>query len=136
MSFKHFFCFEIYFTKNFVYKGLVIQKVILRYGNTEFSKSCHKIRKIEQAHHVVHCAKKLFFKSSNSMHAQQHKMVAFNSMIHRLLSIPLNPERFNWERNYIIEVAKKNGYSQSTIEKIFYKKAMRAENRRLLALFV
>ena len=53
------------------------------------------------------------FITSNSMQAQQHKMAAFNSMIHRLVTLPLTEERFRREKSTIIDIARKNGYAQS-----------------------
>ena len=44
----------------------------------------------------------------DSFHYVSHKLAAFHSMIHRLLSIPLSPASFESERNTIAHLAHKN----------------------------
>ena len=75
------------------------------------------------------------FITQNSMHPEQHKMAAFNSMIHRLVTLPLNEERYKKEQDYIFQLATKNGFSKEIIRNLLRKKAMRAQNRRLTTLF-
>lgn len=72
--------------------------------------------------------------TSDSMHAPQHKLAAFNSMIHRLVTLPLTTERYSKELDHIYGVARKNGYLRQTIDRLLRKKEMRAHNRRLTTL--
>ena len=60
--------------------------------------------------------------TSDSNHHYQHKIAAFNTMIHRLISIPLTKERFNKEFKYIEEIAEFNGFNKQIINNIFNKK--------------
>jgi hypothetical protein len=75
------------------------------------------------------------FICNDSLHPHQHKMAAFNSMIHRLLSFPLSPERYKIEKTHIIEVAKINGYSAASIFKIIDKKRKQMEMNDMSTLF-
>jgi hypothetical protein len=52
---------------------------------------------------------------ADSHHPITHKMAAFNSMIHRLFSIPLNKDNYNKEVNTIKTIARNNGYSNQII---------------------
>jgi hypothetical protein len=45
----------------------------------------------------------------------QHKMAAFNSMLHRAMSIPITEEDRQAELNYIYETACLNGYAREPI---------------------
>lgn len=40
----------------------------------------------------------------------QHKVIAYRSMVHRLLSIPLTKERFDKVEAYIMDTYIKNGF--------------------------
>jgi hypothetical protein len=55
---------------------------------------------------------------NTSMHPPQHKMAAFNSLIHRMLQLPLNKQEQNKERNIIHQIATENGYKIKTIIKL------------------
>lgn len=70
----------------------------------------------------------------DSNHHAQHKMSAFNSMIHRLINIPMSKEDFDKERNYIIETGRKNGYHEELIAGRI-RKIVAKKNRDLLTTF-
>ena len=55
---------------------------------------------------------------NTSNHPPQHKMAVFNSMIYRMLRIPLNNTERNKERKIIQQIAVKNGYKIKTINKL------------------
>lgn len=55
---------------------------------------------------------------SDSYAPIQHKLAAFHSLAHRLISLPLNLNNYITEYTYIKEAAKINGYSTKTIDKI------------------
>ena len=58
---------------------------------------------------------------SDSHHCGQHQQAAFHTMVHRLLTIPMSKQKFEEEKNYIKDVAYKNGYNENFINKIFKK---------------
>lgn len=58
---------------------------------------------------------------SSSNHPFQHKIAAFNFLVHRLISFPLTPQRYNNELQYIKNVAKSNGYDPIIINRIINK---------------
>ena len=58
---------------------------------------------------------------NSSCHPIQHKLAAFNSMIHRLISLPLNEQNFQIELNIIKQIALNNGYSPSLINNLLAK---------------
>lgn len=74
------------------------------------------------------------FIGSDSNHSRQHKMAAFNSMMHRLFTVPLDNVDFEVEKKYIYETARMNGYSSGCIDKIFKKHKKRKETRELTNL--
>jgi hypothetical protein len=47
-----------------------------------------------------------------SHHSIQHKLAAFNSMIHRLVTTPLSPDDATTVLNEIKTITKINGYSE------------------------
>lgn len=59
---------------------------------------------------------------SSSIHPYQQKVAAYNSMIHRLLHIPLSETNFARELNIIKQVAYNNGYNPDLIDSILQKK--------------
>lgn len=59
---------------------------------------------------------------NTSCHPIQHKLASFFSMIHRLVTLPLNKTNFQTELNIIKQIAINNGYSALTIDKILNKK--------------
>ena len=64
--------------------------------------------------------------TSHTIHADSHhpysqKVVAYNSLIHRLLTVPLDNNDFQAELNSIRFIAVSNGYSSSIIDKLLKK---------------
>lgn len=60
---------------------------------------------------------------SSSNHSHQHKMAAFHHMIHRMQTLPLGETGKLKETNTIFEIARVNGYQDTTIQAIIDKKA-------------
>jgi hypothetical protein len=58
---------------------------------------------------------------ADSSHSYHTKSSAFNSMIHRLLSIPLSQKNYNQELNTIYTIAQNNGYTRSYINSLLKK---------------
>ena len=58
---------------------------------------------------------------ADSHHPYSQKMVAYNSFIHRLLTIPLDDNDFRDELNTIKYIVVANGYSSLTIDKLLKK---------------
>lgn len=67
------------------------------------------------------------FITADSFHHQSHKYAAFNSMIHRLVNVPLSKELFDKEWNYILKTADLNGYTQTSMERL-----LKRHRRKLL----
>jgi hypothetical protein len=61
---------------------------------------------------------------ADSHHPDSYKMAAFNSMIHRLMSIPLTTENYNAEIEIIKTIARNNGYKTKDVD-IRVKKKMK-----------
>lgn len=59
--------------------------------------------------------------TSDSFHNFKHKMAAFHSMAHRMVSMPLNDVRYETENRRIMDIGKINGYSSTTINNIINK---------------
>jgi hypothetical protein len=57
----------------------------------------------------------------DSHHSREHELAAFNSMFHRLLSIPIERKDYDRELKYIMETARLNGYSREMMEKNYEK---------------
>src|SRR5436190_19160606 len=55
---------------------------------------------------------------ATSYHPQNQKEAAFNSMIHRLLNVPLNTQNYTKELNTIKYIARSNGYTYNLIDRI------------------
>lgn len=62
------------------------------------------------------------FITSDSYNPVQHKSAVFHSLIHRLISLPLNIKNYTTEYNYIKNVALVNGYPQNLVDNIIKKK--------------
>jgi PHD/YefM family antitoxin component YafN of YafNO toxin-antitoxin module len=71
---------------------------------------------------------------NESHHTVQHKMAAFNSMLHRAMSIPMTDEDRKAELNYILETASLNGYARESIEKLAAKHRNRQRFRQITTL--
>lgn len=56
--------------------------------------------------------------TSDSHHTFQHKNAAFNSMIHRLNTFPLEPDAYEKELQYIKNIAASNGYNEILVDNI------------------
>lgn len=59
---------------------------------------------------------------NTSCHPIQHKLASFFSMIHRLITLPLNKFNFQKELNIIKQIAVNNGYTPKIIDKMLNKK--------------
>lgn len=59
--------------------------------------------------------------TSDSNHPFSQKMAAFHSMAHRLVSLKLSTADFNEERETILRIGEKNGYSRPTVKRIIRK---------------
>ena len=58
---------------------------------------------------------------ADSFHPISQKMAAFNSLIHRLHIVPLDPFDYAEEVNVIKHIAVANGYHSSLIERLIHK---------------
>lgn len=58
---------------------------------------------------------------TESNHHHSHKTSAFNSMIHRLVNVPLSPNDFNTEKEKILHIADINGMNPCMIENLIKK---------------
>ena len=74
------------------------------------------------------------FIMNSSNHPHQSKLAAFNSMIHRLLTIPLSPDRYNKELNFIKEIAIYNEFDPTLIDRLLYKHKTRNDLAQLTTL--
>lgn len=59
---------------------------------------------------------------NNSLHPKSHKLAAYHSMVHRLVSIPMSISDFKNELTTIKEIANNNGFEPQIIDQILYKK--------------
>lgn len=59
---------------------------------------------------------------ASSHHPYNQKMAAYNSFVHRLLSVPLNQEDYNDEVATIKYIAVQNGYKSSIVDKLINKR--------------
>ncbi|XP_053685711.1 uncharacterized protein LOC128735241 [Sabethes cyaneus] len=68
--------------------------------------------------------------TSDSNHYGAQKQAAFHSMVHRLISIPMEKEEFLEEREKIYESARINGYDKKFVDKIvsIHKRKKHREN--------
>lgn len=67
------------------------------------------------------------FITNDSNHCFQHKMAAFNFLVHRLLTFPLNPVRFQLELQNIKNIAIDNGYSPKIIDNLIRKRKFKLD---------
>ncbi|SRR6266436_778540 len=61
------------------------------------------------------------FIDNSSFHPKQHKIAAFNSMIHRMLSFPLSKSNLTKETAHIKQVAEQNGFATTIIDNLIRK---------------
>ncbi|XP_050524101.1 uncharacterized protein LOC126895864 [Daktulosphaira vitifoliae] len=66
---------------------------------------------------------------NTSNHTWQHKLSAFNSMVYRLINIPMNKIDYDKELVVIKEIAKFNGYNENIILKLVRKQKWKKERR-------
>lgn len=59
---------------------------------------------------------------ASSCHPLQHKLAAFRSYVHRLLSVPLSTDSYVKELNILYQIAMSNGYSKTIIDNLIKKK--------------
>lgn len=71
----------------------------------------------------------------DSNHAMQHKMAAFNCMIHRLVNMPMLRTDFLKEREHIKDTAKKNGFEEEIIDNRIKKIQTRKRMDELTTLY-
>jgi hypothetical protein len=70
----------------------------------------------------------------SSSHPWTQKMAAFNSMLHRLCTTPLDTSAYDRELKYIMETAEINGYKKSTIQKLLQKHKNKQALRKISTL--
>lgn len=58
---------------------------------------------------------------ARSFHPITHKLSAYESMIHRLINIPMSKDNFELEKNRILTIALNNGYSTDMVNNILTK---------------
>lgn len=73
--------------------------------------------------------------TSDSHTPIQHKLAAFQSLAHRLVSLPLSLENYIQEYNYIVQAAKINGYSERIINNIIKKHSQKHQKTQLSSFF-
>lgn len=83
-------------------------------------------RKRTQTNHTIH---------NSSHHPAQHKIAAYNHMLHRLNNIPMSDDDYNDEIRTITQIATKNGYSERMIHRINRKIKSRIIQRDLSTLY-
>lgn len=70
---------------------------------------------------------------STSLHPLQHKLAAFRSYVHRLLSIPLSKDNYNKELRTIYQIAVTNGYDEKMVDNLIIKKQRKVVRSLLYA---
>jgi len=81
--------------------------------NTFYDKLEFEIyRKPSATHHLI---------PYDSSHPMQHKTAAFFSLFHRLLSVPLEREKFSRECDTILQLALSNGFPLDLVSSIFHR---------------
>lgn len=73
--------------------------------------------------------------TSDSHHDFKHKLAAYHSMAHFMVSIPLSEENQAKEKEKIIEIGKVNGYKRSTITNIINKHVSKNELRNISTFY-
>ena len=68
---------------------------------------------------------------ATSHHPISQKMAAYNSFVHKLLTIPMEPSDYEEELNIIKQIAVANGYKSSTIDKLIYKQQKKKKHQLL-----
>jgi uncharacterized protein (UPF0335 family) len=65
--------------------------------------------------------------TSDSHHCIQHKMAAFNSIIDRMLTFPMNITNQQEELKIINNIARINGYDEKFVNRIYQRQKSKAE---------
>lgn len=73
--------------------------------------------------------------TSDSFCPVQHKHAALHSMAHRLVNLPLSVSSFKNEYDYILDVARVNGYSKALIDSIVKKHSDKLVQNEVSTLF-
>lgn len=68
---------------------------------------------------------------ANSNHPVTHKHAALHTMIHRLVSLPLNKDDFQYELSVIRTIAYNNGYEPKLVDKLLQKKQQKIATRAI-----
>ena len=68
----------------------------------------------------------------SSYHSQSVKMSAYNSLVHRLLSIPLSDEDYMNEIQIIKHMAIVNGYNSGMVEQLIKKHSKKMQPLQLI----
>jgi hypothetical protein len=71
---------------------------------------------------------------ADSFHPTIYKRAAFESMIHRMLNVPLDNDALEREKAYIKKVATVNGYETEMIDQLIAKRTRKREQRSLTTL--
>ena len=69
---------------------------------------------------------------NKSRHPFQQKLSTFNSLIHRLITLPITKPNYKKELRYIEEMAVKNGFNLKTIHKLIRKQ--KSKQKKITAL--
>lgn len=73
--------------------------------------------------------------TNDSFCSHQHKTAAFNSMVYRLVRLPLSAHSYMVEYNRIINIANTNGFKKSLIDRLVYKQMKRVRRDERSTLF-
>lgn len=71
---------------------------------------------------------------ASSCHPWSHKLAAFHAYVNRLMTIPLSREAYEKEVRTIYAIARANGYSQRTVDRIIEKHHIRSVRAMLYAV--
>ena len=71
---------------------------------------------------------------AKSFHSKQHKKAAFEFMIQRLITIPMNETDYESEWKYILTIARLNGYNEQMCKDIMNKKIERENLKNITSL--
>lgn len=90
------------------------------------SKFCLLLLSQNNVKYNTECIEKIIKPQHTTIHADSHyffsqRMAAYNSFIHRLLTLPLHENDFSEELNTINYIAVANGYKSSTTDRLLRK---------------
>lgn len=72
--------------------------------------------------------------TNDSFHSVQNKHAAFNFLIHRLTTIPMDKEDFEKEWKMILKTARINGYKEKLLEDMLYNKTLKIARENISSL--